>query len=119
VFDWRADANNRITVTLDTSTTKTGTVTLTMVNGGSSETVSATAELTPGIDVAADISFRCTSSALNIALNGTAATEVSHSIGLPDLSIVDADLGDGVIRDRETLLWSEDIGDVGIAETTA
>lgn len=86
LFDWRVDANNRITVTIDTDGAKTGTITLTMVNGGSSASVAATTQLTPGVNKAFNVAWRVTGSEINIALNGTAATATATAIGVPDLS---------------------------------
>ncbi len=90
LYDRRVDANNRITLTLDTDSTKTGTFTLTLVNGGSTETISTTGEIAPGVNKPFNVAFVATSTELGIALNGTAETRVSHTLGLPDLSGADA-----------------------------
>ena len=117
LFDCRADANNRITLALDTDSTKVGTLTLTMVNGGSSATISTTAELTPGVNAPFNVAFVCTSNELGIALDGTAETRASHAIGLPDLSAEDATFGGNGTRDTARI-WSDDLGDAGIAEAS-
>ena len=116
--DWRTDANNRITLTLDTDSTKTGTFTLTMVNGGSSESISTTGEITPGINKPFNVAIVATSTELGIALDGTAETRVSHSIGLPDLEAEDLEL-EGMGYRSSIRVWGEDITDTGIAEATA
>lgn len=117
LYDRRVDANNRITLSLDTDSTKVGTLTLTMVNGGSSETISTTAELTPGVNDPFNVAFVCTSNELGIALDGTTETRVSHAIGLPDLSGADATFGGmgtrAVVRE-----WAADITDAGLAGAT-
>lgn len=117
LYDRRVDANNRITLSLDTDSTKVGTLTLTMVNGGSSATISTTAELTPGVNDPFNVAIVCTSNEIGIALDGTAETRVSHSIGLPDLSGADATFGGmgtrAVVRE-----WAADITDAGLAGAT-
>lgn len=114
LFDWRVDSNNRITLALDTDSTKVGTLTLTMVNGsGTDETISTTAELTPGVNDPFNVAIVCTSNEIGIALDGTAETRVSHSIGLPDLSGADATLGGNGTR-RLVRAWNQDITDAGI-----
>jgi len=118
LLDWRADANNRITVTLDTAGANTGKVTLTVVNGGSSVSVTSTNQVTPGSNVAARVAWRVSASEINIALNGTAATAVSNTAGVPNLSSADATLGGMAVRTLESA-WGADIGDSGIAEATA
>ena len=118
LFDWRVDSNNRITLALDTDSTKVGTLTLTMVNGsGTDETISTTAELTPGVDDPFNVAIVCTSNEIGIALDGTAETRVSHSIGLPDLSGADATLGGNGTR-ALVRAWNQDITDAGIEEAS-
>jgi hypothetical protein len=114
LFDWRVDSNNRITLALDTDSTKVGTLTLTMVNGsGTDETISTTAELTPGVNDRFNVAIVCTPTEIGIALDGTAETRVSHSIGLPDLSGADATLGGNGTR-ALVRAWNQDITDAGI-----
>ena len=113
LFDWQVDSNNRITLALDTDSAKVGTLTLTMVNGsGTDETISTTAELTPGINDPFNVSIVCTSNEIGIALDGTAETRVSHSIGLPDLSGADATLGGNGTR-ALLRVWNQDITNAG------
>jgi hypothetical protein len=119
IFDRRVDANNRITVTLDTDGAKTGTITLTMVNAASSATATASAELTPGVEVPANVAWRVTASEIQVALNGTAGGATATAIGIPDLSAADVDLS-GIMGYRtKDCLWSQDIGATGIAEASA
>lgn len=91
LFDWRVDANNRITVTLDTDGIKAGDITLTSVIGGVSSSVAVEA-LTPGRYQPFEVAWRVSSDTINIALNGYAETEVAVS-GIPDLSSATATLG--------------------------
>jgi len=110
LLDWRADANNRITLTLDTDGAKTGTVTLTVVSGGTSWSVSQ-AGLSPGVNEPFNVALRVTDSDINIAVNGTAATAVATT-SIPNLSAVGIDpegmgtrsllrIGNGVLTDAE------------------
>ncbi len=108
LYDRRVDASNRITLTLDTDSTKTGTFTLTVVNGGSTETISTTGEITPGINKPFNLAFVATSTELGIALNGTAETRVSHTLGLPDLSGADATY-EGMGARTLVREWADDV----------
>lgn len=118
LFDWRVDASNRITLTLDTSSTKTGALTLSVVKDGVSVSISTSAELTPGVDVAAKIAWRVTASEINIALDGAAETAVTNTAGVPDLSSAGATLG-GMVTVTMERGWTVDLGDTGIAEATS
>lgn len=118
LYDRRVDANNRITLALDTAGANTGKFALTMVVGGVSATISTTAQLTPGIDQDFNVAFACTSTEVGIALNGTAETRVSHALGLPALSTMPATFAGMVYKDT-VLGWAVDIGNAGLAEATA
>lgn len=121
LYDWRVDVNNRITLTIDTDGAKTGTITLTMVNGGVSATVSTTVELTPGLNKSFKVAWRVTASDINIALNGTSETAVATAIGVPDLTSAAADLastGD-VINKAEDRYWFTNIADAGLSGATS
>ena len=90
IYDRRVDVNNRITVTLDTDGAKTGTFTLTMVNGGVSATVSTAVEIIPGNNVTANLAWSMDGAGIGIALNGTDATQAT-AIGVPDLTTADVE----------------------------
>ena len=117
LLDWSADANNSIKLTLDTSSTKTGTLTLTVTKAGTSVSVDAPAELTPGLNQPLKVAWRVTTSEINIALNGTAATAVSNIAGVPDLSTASGIFG-GMIVAALDRGWAADIEDAGIAEAS-
>ena len=118
LFDWRVDANNRITIVLDTSSSLTGTLRLTVVDAGSSVSVSAGVQLTPGPAAQFSLAFRVSAAEINLALDGTAETAVSNTAGVPDLSSADIVLGEQVQIGR-AFGWNEDIGDTGLEEITA
>ena len=119
LFDWRVDADNRITLTLDTAGANTGAMTLTVLNGGTSVSVSATEQLTAGVDVPARVAWRVTPSEINLAVFGVVETAVANTAGVPDLSAADASVFEDFngIADR-VLLWSSDIGDSGLDEAS-
>ena len=116
LFDWRADANNRITVTLDTDGAEVGEITLTVVSGGALWAVAAD-YLTPGINKPFSIAWRVTSSAINIAVGGSAATEVSTT-SIPDLSSASTTLK-GMGTRKLFRQGAGDVGDAGIEEASA
>lgn len=114
LVDWQADSNNYIQLTLDTDTTKTGTLTLRMKSGGSEWTTSAGVELTPGTEQAFNVACRCTDSEIQIALNGTAATANASPTSMPDLSGADIDFN-GMGHRGQFVLWDgADLGESGI-----
>jgi len=117
IYDRRVDAGNRITLALDTAGANTGKLTLTIMNGGTSATISTTADLTPNINEPFNVAFTCAANELGIALNGTAETRVSHALGLPDLSAVVATFKGMGTRSliRE---WSDDLTDEGLEEAS-
>ena len=118
LFDWRADASNRITLTLDTAGANTGKVTLTVVDGGTSSSVTSTNQIAAGINVAANVAWRVTDDFINIALNGTAATQAANTATVPDLGSANAATGI-TGNDGLGLIWAEDIGDTGTEEASA
>jgi hypothetical protein len=84
LFDWRVDANNRITVSIDTDGAETGEITLTSVVGGVSTSV-AVDLLTPGQYKPFEIGWRVDPDEINLAVNGVANTAAAVA-GIPNLS---------------------------------
>lgn len=117
LFSREVDANNLMKVTLDTSGTKTGTITLTVINGGVTETISSTASLAPGTEVSVRAAFGVTATELALSLGGSAETRVA-SPGVPDLSAADVDLP---LVGALSLLagYTSDIGDAGLEEASS
>ena len=116
---WQADLGNRILLNLDTDTTATGDISAYTENGGSFAAPStADDELSPGILVPFNFSTRHTSTVVQIASQGTATT-ASASVGLPDLSATDLNLGfDYMGTIRTFRVWANDIGNAGISEAS-
>ena len=117
---WYADANNYITLDLDTDSTATGEVNANQSTAGTLDTVVAGAEYSPGVNVAFNIASRHTSGAVNVAKDGTAAAADTTPTALADLSSAALTLGqtfNGFIS--EFRMWGTDIGDSGIAAVTA
>jgi hypothetical protein len=115
LFDWRADANNRITVTIDTDGAETGEITLTVVSGGTTWSV-AQDYLSPGVNVPFSIAWRVTDTEINVAAGGTSATAVATT-SIPDLSSASAAFGGNGVYS----LFRQgvgDLGDVGITEAS-
>jgi hypothetical protein len=117
---WYDDANNYITIDLDTDSTDTGEVNFEQQDGtGGTGTVTIDT-YSPGILVPYNIASRNTSTAINGATGGTAGTEDTTPTALPDLSAKDFSLGHdymgtiGLFR-----AWNKDIGDTGIEDATS
>ena len=117
LLDWRDDADNRITITLDTDGAETGEITLTMVNGGASASVAVDA-MTPGINQALSLAWRVTGSEIAISCNGGAAVSAATAIGIPDLSAASIVL-EGMGARALITQGTGDIGDTGIEEASA
>lgn len=117
LLDWRADANNRITVSIDTDGVETGEITLTMINGGVSATA-AVDYLTPGVNQPMGIGWRVTGSDIAVSVGGGTAVATATAIGIPDLSSADATFSGNGFR----ALFTQGIGacgDAGIEEISA
>lgn len=114
LFDWRADANNRITLAVDAS----GNFTLTMVNGGSSASVTTTDGVPLGIHEEGTVAWYVSGASIGISLDGATADEQATAIGIPDLSSADATAGgNGTIA--ELTLWDSNLAASGIEEASA
>jgi hypothetical protein len=91
---WQLDANNFISVDLDTDSTATGEVNFNQAAGGVVDTVvtSATA-LAPSIATTFNIASRHGSTFINGALNGTALTADTTPVALANLAATNLNLG--------------------------
>jgi hypothetical protein len=112
--DWRTDADNRITVKVDTS----NAVVLEHVRGGTTVTVAA-GSIAGGRNVTCNWAIRVTASAANIAVNGTAAIEAGVG-GAIDLSAAAVEIPGAIGGTcKELRGFDADIGNAGIEEASA
>ncbi len=117
LLDIRADANNRITITLDTDGAETGELTLTMVNGGTSASVAVDA-LSPGIWQESKFAWRVTDSDIAISLNGASEVSTATAIGIPNLSAAAMQF-EGMGTRALITQGAGDVGAAGIEEASA
>jgi len=115
-FEWVADANNYISMDLDTDSTDTGEVNGNQSATGTLTTVAATSSYSAGAYVPYSIAMRNTSSAINIAKDGTAETEDTSPTQLPDLSATSLVFAEdnAVMTVKTFRQWGDDITDAGI-----
>jgi hypothetical protein len=112
--DWRVDANNRVTVKVNTS----NAVVLEHVRSGTTVTVTG-GTISGGQGVACNWAIRVTASAANIAVNGTAATEAAVG-GTIDLSMAAFEIPDEIMGTiSEVRGFAADIADTGIEEASS
>lgn len=118
---WQADFDNRLYVYMNTNSTKTGEMTFLQREEGTQDFVQSAADaLSPGINVPFNIASRHGSNFVNGAVGGTALTENSTPTAIADLSTADFEIGptfNGHID--QLLIWNQDIGDTGIAESSS
>ena len=111
---WQEGADNLISITSgasDFSFTQEAATVVDTVSGGS---------YTSGVNVPFSIASRHGSTFINGAVGGTALTENTTPVALPDLSTTDLDLGSDFMGTIKTFrMWADDIGDVGIEEASS
>lgn len=110
---WYTDANNYITQEIgasDFTFEQAASGTVDSVTGGS---------ITSGINVPFNIASRHGSTFINGAVDGTALTEDTTPVALPDLSSTDLEIGYDFMGTIKTLrIWADDIGDAGLEAST-
>lgn len=115
LVDIRNDANNRITVTLDTAGANTGKLTLTVVSGGVTTTATTTNQLSPGVNVACNFAYFVdpVANLVGIALEGATAETAAFTDALPDFTSADVDY---LAQHRSELdrLWGSSLGVAGV-----
>ncbi|MGD9864584.1 MAG: hypothetical protein AB7S99_15365 [Pseudodonghicola sp.] len=117
---WEADADNRIQEQLVTAAEATGNFRTLQVKSGTLDTLLSGAAFVPGIDVPFSIAARHGATFLNAAVGGSALTADTSPTALPDLSASDLQLAHGFMGTvRLFRMWGDDIGDAGIAATSA
>ena len=117
--EWRLDTNNRLQIRLDTDA-GTGQFEFIQIGGGVVDAVASSGDIiAPDVFVPFNISSRHGTTFLNGAVDGTALTADLTPTSLPDLSATDFRITpkfNGNVG--KLVVWSDDIGDVGIAEAT-
>lgn len=116
LFKREVDASNKLELFLDTDGANTGTFTLTLTEGGSATSVSTTGDITDGVNRSFAVAFRVDENSMNIALNGTAETQVATG-SVPDLSLADVELNGNGTRDH-IAFWDVSIGNAGLADAS-
>jgi hypothetical protein len=123
-IDWSADSDNKIRSRIDNQFSKVGQVEFEQEAVGDLVVVALNNAYGVGINVPMSIASRNGSTFLNIAVDGTALTADTTPVAFPDLSTTDLIIapsgGPQIIQ--EFIMWggtTGDIGDAGIAETSA
>lgn len=123
LYQWQADASNYIRSRLWTFGTPSplGQPRFAQNDAGTFDEVIGDADTySPGINVPFNIASRHGSTFVNGAVDGTALTEDTTPVALPDLSSTDLQIGQNFMGNiEEVRVWVVDIGDAGIAEASA
>jgi hypothetical protein len=118
---WYLDTNRYLQATLDATSTRTGIPRF--FQNDTSYTVAQVAGLDaydPGVNVPFSIASRHGSTFINGAVDGTALTENTTPVALPDLSATDLELGSDFMGTIKTFrMWADDITDTGLEESTS
>ena len=121
---WNATSTEFISTRLNTQGSRTGQVVFYQRNDTQFAVDSSTAAYSPDINVPMSIASRHGSTFVNGAVDGTALTAKTTPVAFPDLSTTDLIIapsgGPQIIQ--EFIMWggtTGDIGDTGIAETSA
>ena len=119
-FRWHLDNSNNIYSMLSTYQSRTGAIYWVQESGNVLDAVTGPAtSYSPDTNVPFNFASRHGSTFLNGAIDGTALTANTTPTALPDLSSTDLNLGYkfmGTIG--QFRMWSDDLGDTGIAEAS-
>jgi len=117
---WPLDSYNRILQFLQTSGADTGQVIFRQDAAAVTDVSESSATFySPGINVPFNIASRHGSTFINGAVDGTALTENTTPVALPDLSSTDLEIGYDFMGTIKTLrIWADDIGDAGLEAST-
>jgi hypothetical protein len=117
---WQKSTDDNIQYYLDHRGSLTGSLAFQQKANGVGDTVSSSDLHDPDILVSYSASSRHGSTFVNGAVDGTALTANTTPVALPDLSSTDLSLAYDYMGTIKTFrVWSQDIGDTGIAEATA
>jgi hypothetical protein len=118
LYRWQADANNNINAWVRTDTTP-NKILFWVIESGNAVLVDG-GSLSSGLNVPFNIASRHGSTFINGAVDGTALTENTTPVALPDLSTTDLQLGSTFMGTIKTFrVWADDISDVGIEEASS
>ena len=118
---WQADVNNRIQIFLNTTGSETGQVRFQQEVGGVSDVVfEATSSYSPGVNVPFNLASRHGSTFINGAVDGTALTEDTTPVAIPDLETTDLQLAysGGSMVIKLFRMWDVNITDTGTEDAT-
>ena len=118
---WQADTDNEIYATVDTFSDRVGRVEFGQDALGTHLEVRGPDDTySPGINIPFNISSRHGSTFINGAVDGTALTEDTTPVALPDLSATDMNIGSEFMGTIKTLrVWADDLTDAGIEDASA
>jgi len=119
-WDWRLDASNSLQSYVGSNAGSGDQRFLSRALGVTDVVLTGGDYYSPGINVPFSIASRHGETFINGAVDGTALTANTTPVAFPDLSATDIDLApifNGVIQ--EFIMWSDDIADAGIEETSA
>jgi len=120
-INWEDDSSNLIRWSTFTDGARTGLILFDQIVGGVADNVqTGDTAYSPGINVPFNIASRHGSTFINGAVDGTALTEDTTPVALPDLSSTDLQIGFDFMGTIKTLrIWSDDIGDTGLEQSTS
>jgi hypothetical protein len=118
---WAEDNDNRLMSYVDTATGGSGQQVFQSKSDGTADFARSSAGYySPGVNVPFNIASRHGSTFINGAVDGTALTEDTTPVALPDLSTTDLNLGYDFMGTIKTFrVWADDISDVGIEEASS
>jgi hypothetical protein len=120
IAERETDANNYLSIDVDTDSTATGEVNANQAAAGTVDTATGATELTPGVAVAFGIASRHTDGAIQVATLGSAGTANTTPTALADLSSTNLDIAStGFMGNIARVVgWAEDVGEAGISQSS-
>jgi len=120
-YRWYIDNSNRIVADLRASGAATGKPYFFQVASGTLDDADSSIDAySPGINVPFNIASRHGSTFINGAVDGTALTEDTTPVALPDLSSTDLEIAyDFMGNVKQVRIWAVDIGDTGLEASTS
>ena len=116
---WEKDVSNKLWAALDSAGASTGSLYWVQRSLGVSDFTSSLPQVSPDTNVPFNLSSRHGSTFLNGAVGGTAGIADTTPTSFPDLSASNLSLGHNLMGTiGQLLMWSDDLGDVGIAEAS-